>query len=198
MKHTRGISIVMAALFVCGTLLLAGAARAADPDAGVKGLWLKATAFPTAKVEVLEFEDDKDLDMVTYTRMLDAEAVFEIRRQAIADSELQKPEDVKGLITMRVENDDIPDGVRQENLGSITIDAKASEYTKLFTYPCVVAHYLTGANEDTRANTALFIFTDTYCFEISATMPTDVAQDYEEPVKKWFKSLKMVEGKGGK
>lgn len=196
MRRAHRLSQCMTALFVFTLLLFAGAAHAAAPDANVKGLWLKASAFPTdpKKVEVLKFEDDQKTGEVTYIRSLDGVVTLEIRRQKIEGSELQGPEDVEGLIEMRVNNDDINEKILEENRGSINVNTDAAEFAKRLTYPCATAEYLTGANEDTRKNVSLFIFTDLYCFEVAISLPTDAADEYAESTREWFKSLKLVEG----
>ena len=180
--------LVFAALTLAGT-----AAQAAAPDANVKGLWLRAQAFPAdeEKVEVLDFTDDQETGEVTYTRSLDGMVTFEIRRQKIEDSELQMPKDVEDLIEMRVNNDDIDEKFLEENRGSIDVDTDASEFAEFFTYPCATAKYITGANEDTRQNASLFIFTDRYSFEVAVSMAADSVEDYEEAVRGWLKSLKL-------
>lgn len=196
MRRAHRVSKLMMALFVFTTLSFAGAVHAAAPDAGVKGLWLTAPAFPAdpKKVEVLEFKDDQEMGVVTYTRSLDGMLTFEIRRQKIEDSGLQTPEDVQDLIEMRVNNDDIPEDVLEENRGSIDVETNATEFAQRFTYPCATAEYMTGANEDTRKNVSLFIFTDIYCFEVAISLPADSVEEYSESTRDWFKSLKLVEG----
>lgn len=195
MRRAHRLSHCMTALFVF-TLLFAGAVYAAAPDANVKGLWLKAPAFPTdpKKVEVLEFADDQETGEVTYKRSLNGVVTFEIRRQKIEGSELQNPDDVEGLIEMRVNNDDIDKKILEENLGSIDVKTDAAEFAKRFTYPCATAEYLTGANEDTRKNVSLFIFTDLYSFEVAISLPTDAAEEYAESTREWVKSLRLTEG----
>ena len=197
MKRVRMVLQVMV-LFVFGVSLLVGAtAHAAAPDAGVKGLWVAAPAFPTnpKEVDVLEFEDDPEYNVVTYKRLLDGSVVFEIRRQTIEESELRTPDDVLGLIEMRVNNEDIDEKIIKERIANILVDTEISDLSKRLTYPCAIATYLTGSTDDTYVNIALFIFTDIYSFAVEISMPIKSFKDYAEASKKWLASVTFVEGK---
>jgi hypothetical protein len=134
----------MYGVMVLAILTFAAVAFAAAPDAGVKGLWLKATNFP-ADAELVEFNDDADIDIVDYIRALsDGSGVqFEIRRQPIEESELQTPEDVESLIEMQVYDED-------GNTDAIEVDTEAKEFFEHFSYLCATASYVMGKNEDTR------------------------------------------------
>jgi hypothetical protein len=48
-----------------------------------------------------------------------------------------------------------------------------------------------------RSTSLLFIFTDTYCFSAEASMPVELAEEYQPNIEKWFMSLEFVEN-GGK
>jgi hypothetical protein len=117
---------------------------------------------------------------------------FEIRRQPIEESELQSPDDVPSLVEMRVWNDDLPEDVLKEHLDAAEIDLEAN-VSELLSYPAATAVYTTGANEDTRVNAAMFVFTDVYSYELLATLPIDSMEDYQADVQDWFESAQLVE-----
>ena len=116
-------------------------------------------------------------------------------RQKIEKSKLQNPEDVEGLIEMRVNNDDIDKDFLDINRKSIDVETDASNFAERLTYPCATAEYTTGANEDTRRNASLFIFTDIYCFEVSVSIAADAYEEYQTDSLEWFESVQLVEGK---
>ena len=195
MRKNR-ISVQLVTTLALATLVLMGvAAFAAAPDAGVKGLWLQAPAFPKAgnDVKVLEFKNNPKTGEVTYRRMLDALVTFEIRRQPVTSSKVQRPKDVEVLIKKRVDNDPIGDEMLKANRKKTRIKTDAREFTEVLTYPCATAEYATGANEDSRMNSALFIFTDLYTFEVLVSIPLDSYDDYREKSRAWLASLKFVE-----
>ena len=172
-------------------------AFAASPDANVKGLWLKCPGFP-AEAAVLEFREDiapwdDNLSDVSYTRFVDGLLTFEIRRQTIEESQLREPDDVQSLIEIRVYNDEVDEETIIANMKSINVNTNVSELAELYTYPCVVAGYMTGQNEDTKQNVSLFIFTDVYCFAVEVSVAADWAEDYEGKIMGWFKGLEFVE-----
>jgi hypothetical protein len=185
--------ISVAAFMVIITFALWEAAFTAAPDAGVKGLWLKAPNFPI-KAEVVEFSGDAEMDMVDYTRVLaDGSGVeFLIHRQPIEESELRSPDDVRDFIEMRVYNDEGYDEGSSEaeaRMRTIEIDDKAEGLSARFSYPCAMAMYEMGWNEDTRRYVSLFIFTDKYCFFAEASAPVDMYEDYENKFVEWFTGL---------
>jgi hypothetical protein len=137
----RKFLMLFTAVLFC---LSCASAFAAAPDAGVKGLWLKAPNFP-ADAEVVEFDNDTDIDIVEYIRALsDGSGVqFSIRRQPIEESELRTPEDVRDLIEMRVDNEN-------GDTDAIEVDTEAEELSEHFSYPCAVALYEMGQNDEAR------------------------------------------------
>ena len=193
MKGKFAVAALVLAIFAS-----AGVAFAAEPDAGVKGLWLKCRSFPS-DAEVLEFTDmiapwDENLSaMSQYTRSIDGLLTFELRRQTIEESQLQMPEDVPSLIEMHVWNDEVDEDIMKTNWDNAKINTNASEFAAMYTYPCATAEYLTGQNEDTRHNVSLFIFTDVYCFVVAISVGADWYEDYEERIQGWLKGLEFVE-----
>ena len=177
-----------AVFFAAAVLLVTGGAFAAEPDAQVKGLWLRSPSFPK-DAEVVKFEDNKDMDMVTYTRSVDGLLTFSIRRQPIEGSELQHPDDVPGLIEMWTNNDDTMRRVQIDTHAGVVL-------SELYTYPCAFVGYVTGRNEDMRENMGIFIFTDRYCFVVEASVAADWAMDYQERIMEWLATLEFVEGEG--
>ena len=200
MKNTKWKFIMALSLVLVAMALPASAAGSkvsqSEPDAKVKGLWLKCPSFPK-DATVIEFSEDTapwddSLSDVSYTRSVDSLLFFEIRRQTIEESELQNPDDVASLIEMRVNNDEVDEDSIEANMKTIDVNTDASDFAALYSYPCATAEYRTGANEDTRQNAALFIFTDVYCFVVEASVAADWAEDYEENILGWFKGLKFV------
>jgi len=186
MKNKKWKAVLALSLAVAVFTGVAGVSFAAGADANVKGLWLRAPAFPE-DAEVLLFVDNQDMDIVTYTRMVDGMITLEIRRQPIEGSELQEPGDARGLIEMRVYNSGGDEG-------EMDIDTDAADVSEHFTYPCATATYKTGQNEDTRFNASIFIFTDVYCFEVMISAAADWWDDYSESAGEWIESLEFVEG----
>jgi hypothetical protein len=185
MKKRMFARIMMSLAFIAFLLVAVVPVCAAEPDANVKGLWLKCPGFPK-DAEVLEFTDDKDMDEVEYTRFVESVLTFMIRRQKIEESELQKPDDVPSLVEMWVNNDN-------EDLSSIKVNTKASEFAELYSYPCAMAEYKSGNNEDTRMNQTLFMFTDVYCFIVEVSVAADSAEDFEGRIHNWFRGLEFID-----
>ena len=156
-----------------------------EPDAMVKGLWLKCPGFPK-DAELVDFINDEEWDVVEYIRSVDGLLWFTLRRQPIEESRLLSPDDVQRSIEMRVHHDD-------GDADSIYVDTDASEFAEKFSYPCVTAEYKTGQNEDTKLNMSLFIFTDVYCFLAEASIAADWAEDYEDRLSDWLAGLELVE-----
>ena len=89
-------------------------------------------------------------------------------------------------------NDDIDEDAIKENMENIEVETDLSELAQIYSYPCAGAQHITGANEDTRYNVSLFIFTDVYCFLVEASVAADSFDDYEERILNWFRDLKFV------
>ena len=180
------VKTVISFVFAAFIITLALPVFAAVPDANVKGLWLRCPGFPE-DAETLEFDDNEEYGVTTYIRSLDdALLTFEIRRQPIEESELQKPDDAQGLIEMRVHNSD-------GDLDDMEIETHPSGISEHFSYPCATAQYTTGQNEDTRKNASLFIFTDAYCFEVEISATADSFEEYENRMAEWLTALEFVE-----
>jgi hypothetical protein len=166
-----------------------GDENSGEPDANVKGLWLKCPGFPE-DAEALEFMDDEELGEVQYTRGLDDGALqFMIRRQTIEDSELRTPDDVKDLLEMIVNN-----GEGEGDVDSIKVDTEAGAFVELFSYPCATAEYELEEDGETRSYATLFIFTDQYCFLVQASTPKESAGEYQPRFIEWIKGLEFVGG----
>jgi len=179
-------------ILIALAVLIAGALPAAadEPDANVKGLWLRCPGFPKG-AEVLDFEDDPDW-ATFYARSVDGVLTFEIRRQEKEGSELQDPEDVENIISMRAFNEeDEEDG--KANMATIKIKENPSEFSQIYKLPCAMAEYQTGPKGDKVHNASLFIFTDVYCFLVEAEITAGLAKDYEERLMGWFMGLEFVE-----
>jgi hypothetical protein len=166
------------------------AAFAAEPDANVKGLWLKCPEFPS-DAEVVAFSDnpsplDESLSDVSYLRFLDGVLTFEISRSTMEESAIQGPDDVRDYIEMEVYD-------AGGDIDKIDVDAEPGVLSEHFTYPCVTAAYMKGQNEDTRMCVSLFIFTDAYLFSASASVAADWFEEYEDRLLGWFLGLEWVE-----
>ena len=194
MKNTKWKFILTLSLLLIAVAL---PACAAEPDAKVKGLWLKCPTFPK-DAEAVDFSEeaaswDDSLSDVSYMRSVDGLLFFEIRRQTIEESELQSPDDVPSLVEMWITNDEIDEDAIKAHMEDARIDTNAGEFAEIYTYPCAVAEYMTGQNEDTRKNMTLFLFTDVYCFVVEASVGADWVEDYEERIMGWFKGLELVD-----
>ena len=186
MKNIKWKAVLALSLVVAVFTGVTGVSFAAGPDANVKGLWLRCPGFPE-DAQVLEFEDNEEYGVTTYIRSLDdAMLTFEIRRQKIEESELREPDDARGIIEMRVNNDDGDED-------DIDVETYPNGITEHFSYPCATAEYTTGQNEDTRKNASLFIFTDVYCFEVAISAAADWFEDYEDRATEWLTALEFVE-----
>jgi hypothetical protein len=64
--------------------------------------------------------------------------------------------------------------------------------TAQYSYPTYVTGYMSGANEDSRDNFALYMQTDTYDFLVVASIPVDYTDYYTEEVYSWFANLEIV------
>ena len=81
----------------------------------------------------------------------------------------------------------------KERMGAIEVEENAEELSAHFSYPCAVATYDMGWNEDTRKCVNLFIFTDEYCFWAEASAPIDMYEDYEDKFVEWFAGLELAD-----
>jgi hypothetical protein len=194
MKEMKKICFAVFAFVIA--LAFAGAGEAAAPDAKVKGLWLKAPKFP-ADAEVAEFSYDEETDIVEYARVLaDGSGVkLVLHRQPIAESELQSPADVSGIIENWVLNfEGYDEDKEKEYLEAIEVEENAEELSAHFSYPCAVATYNMGWYEtDVYKYVSIFIFTDEYCFRAEASAPLAKYGDYEDKFAEWFAGLELAD-----
>ena len=170
----------------------------AEPDAGVKGLWLRSPDFPK-NAALIEFRNSphwngvEELSDVSYIRSLDGLLTFKILRHEVAESELQGPDDVEGLVEMRVWNDHVDESVMEFNWSTVRINTAPTYLPQFSAYPHATAEYQLGANEDTRKYVALYIFPGAYRFDVEVTVPVDWAEDYVEQIGAWLYGLEFVE-----
>ena len=195
----RGVhfSVKTLALFLFLALAAPGAAlSAAAPDAGVSGLWFTMPAFPGEgkKAELVEFDDERETGTVTYIRSLDeGRLTLEIRRQEIADSRLQGPENVEELIEMRVHNDDVGADALKKNVEEIILDSDSRRGAEIIGRPCSMAAYPTGSGETARTNASIIFFIGEYSYEVLISIANDSISDYENLVEPWCKSITVAE-----
>lgn len=153
------------------------------PDKAVEGLWIEVSNFP-AESEFRGFEMN-DEGVASYTRTLDEGAIaLVVERLPMENDGKTITPDMIGALVAEFE------GIAED---SIEVTPSIEEYSKLYSYPVAGAEFMTGENEDARANIDMFIFTDQWLFRIHVSMVADSADQYEEQVMDWFANLKMGE-----
>jgi hypothetical protein len=177
----RAIFGICAAVFA---LCMATAGYAAEPDAEVKGLWLRIPNFPR-DAEVTEFEADDDGE-ARYTRTIDGGLLtLGILRSPNPDGEIT-PELVKESIAESAGDKD-----------NIAFDTMAEEISEMLSYPCVTAEYETGKDEDTKRVADVAVFTDGFVFVVRFEVAADSFGDYSGRTEGWLNNIQFVNGEQG-
>jgi hypothetical protein len=162
-------------------------AQAAEDDQ-VKGQWLKIPSFPADAVD-MGFEQN-DQGVTSYSRMTqDGMAVLVIERlkPLLKNDSPFTPEKARQFIA---EVEEIPEK-------DISHDPSGDGLSEKYSYPVTAETYNTGANEDTRKNIDLYIFTDQWVFRVKFSFSIDFFEDFSAPdggqLKKWIEGIEFVE-----
>lgn len=177
----------IAALFVLAAFCVPALAEDA-PDAGVKGLWIKATTLPKgAALEDMTQEDDEPYFIYSFGEGPDGPAVtMPVGRYPQNDERQEK--------FLKLDTKALADFVGSENFDATAKELTFTEapvFSEKFTYPCQIAAYTDP--EMSLRFTYLFIQTDPYMF--SANVVRDVRDKTygDADAEKWLMGLEMVE-----
>ena len=178
----------IAAMAVMAMFLAAPALAAKAPDAGVKGLWLKATGLPKgAALEDMTQDDGNPYFIYSFGKGPDGPAVtMPIGRYPQNDlAERISKLDKKALAEF--------DGAESftKTAKDLKFTEAPSKISEKFSYPCQMATYVDS--EMDLAHTILFIQTDGYMFSVHVVREAKSKQYSDADVEKWLMGVEMVE-----
>ena len=164
----------------------ASAAFAAAADAGVKGLWIKATKLPP-KVSLEDMTQDADEPYFVYSfegNGGDGPTLCVGRAAQNEDNQKILALDKKFFIEMFM----------SESEAKTVKDLKFEQAEKLsakFTYPCQIATFT--HKEMNESQVYLFIQTDPYMFTVNVTRNLNNKKYGAADVETWLNNLELVE-----
>jgi hypothetical protein len=169
-------------------LSLALPAFADDYDDDIKGPWITCSEFPK-RAQVFGYDYGDSDEFATYVRRLDAVLTFAISRYPTEDSEVQGPEDVEGMIAMRIENDDVDEDQIAINWENAKFSTEESDSAQFEDYPFARAEYQMGQGEDLRNYVSVHVFRDGFRFDVEFSVGADFYEEYAEQIEDWIKAL---------
>lgn len=172
-------------MFLLGLVLvlLACPALAAErpPDDDVEGLWLIVPDFP-ADVQTSKFSGNP-IGRVEYIRIID-DGRLELAIERIVNDERS--------VTLNNITEFVKTRVKEEGGDATMITFEkglAENLSEKLSYPCKVAAYAVGENEDARVVVSVFVFTEEYLFNVRASVNGEDSNKYGERVGGWLKGL---------
>ena len=173
-------------LFVLTTLVASSALAAKAPDAGVKGLWIKATNLPAGTtLEDMTQDDTEPYFIYSFGNTGDGpEVTICVGRYA---------QNEQAMKIYALDTNTLMELCMSEAEAQSVKDLKfvaAAELGNKFTYPCQLATY--SSQEMETSYTVLFIQTDKHMFTITVNRPTKSKKYTEADVEKWLTQLEMV------
>ena len=175
--------------FMAFSLATAGLSLAKDPDGGAAappgsrqdffkkagGLVLNIEKWPEGS-EYSESALNPD-GTYMYAEMLDALVYIQLERKKATFA----ADAAKVSLLLAEEDGDKPEAAQDEKL------------SERLTYPAYKAEFITGSNEDTRNNLAVYVGTDDWDFIISISVAADYLEEYEKRMKEWYDGLAFEE-----
>ena len=173
-------------LFVLTVLIASSALAAKAPDAGVKGLWIKATNLPAGThLEDMTQDEREPYFIYSFGSTGDGPEVTICAGRYPQDEQAAKiyALDKKTLMELCMSEADAQSVKDLEFVEAVELSNK-------FTYPSQVARY--SSLEMETSYTVLFIQTDDHMFTITVNRPTKSKKYTEADVEKWLMQLEMV------
>jgi hypothetical protein len=164
----------------------ASAAFAADADAGVKGLWIKATKLPsTVFLEDMTQDDDTPYFVYSFKGNDGDGPTIAVERAAQGESQ-QK--------ILALDKKFFIETYMSESEAKTVKDLKFEQAEKLsakFSYPCQIATFT--HKEMNESATYLFIQTDPYLFTVNVTRNLSNKKYGAANVETWLNNLELIE-----
>ena len=174
------------AMFTLTAIFASSALADKVPDAGVKGLWLKATNLPAkAFLEDMTQDDKEPYFIYSFGASGDGPEV------TISVSRLPQDEQAEKIFAL--DQRTLVALCMSEAEAEAVTDLKfvaTSKFGEKFTYPCQMATY--SSPEMETSHTVLFIQTDEHMFTVTVNRPTKSAKYTESDVEKWLMHFEMV------
>ena len=164
----------------------ASAALAADADAGVKGLWVKATKLPP-KVFLEDMTQDDNAPYFIYSFEGNSGDGPTIAIERVAQDESYQK-------ILKLDTKFFIESYMSEAEAKTVKDLKFEKAEKLsakFTYPCQIATFT--HKEMNERSVYLFIQTDPYMFTVNVTRNLNNKKYGAADVETWLNNLEMVE-----
>ena len=154
------------------------------PDSRVKGLWLVTSNFPNdAKVRNFSMAND---GVVSYTRTIKKDLIaltMERLRSLDEQNDTNPMDNVPEFIATK-------EGVKVENIALVSPHEALSN---TYTYPVILAEYISGNDENALNHLDMFMFTDEWIFRYHVTAHSQYKGDYKSMAMDWFGNLKFQE-----
>jgi len=157
------------------------------PDAGVKGLWIKATNLPAeAGLEDFTQEDDEPYFIYSFGNGDDGpDVTIPVGRQAQSEMAERLAKLDKEALKENIGNETF-----FESIKDLTF-VQSPELSEKFTYPCQLASYLDS--DMGFYSTYLFIQTDAYLFTVNVNRSIKAKKYSDTDVMSWLMNMELVE-----